>query len=92
MFAPLVPRSSVLFVSQASLDKANGAPATKYGLRKRIEPVRDCRSITKKHMKFNDAMPKMRVDPERYTVEADGNLCTAEPATKLPLTQAFFVY
>jgi urease len=43
-------------------------------------------------MKFNDERPKMKVDPERYTVEADGVVCTAEPADALPLTQAYFVY
>lgn len=88
MFAPLVPRSSVLFVSAASLDTVTSG----YGLRKRVEPVRGCRSVSKKDMRFNDAMPKMHVDPERYAVEADGVLCTAEPATELPLTQAWFVY
>ncbi|KAI1378518.1 urease [Hypoxylon crocopeplum] len=92
MFAPLVPRSSVLFVSQASLDAAHGAPAAGYGLRKRVEPVRGCRAVGKKDMRFNDTMPRMRVDPERYVVEADGKVCTAEPATELPLTQAWFVY
>ncbi len=89
MFAPLVPSTSVLFVSQASI--SSGAIAT-YGLRKRVEPVRGCRSVGKKDMAFNDAMPRMKVDPERYTVEADGKLCTAEPATVLPLAQDWFVY
>jgi urease len=37
-------------------------------------------------------MPKMRVDPESYTVEADGVACEAEPSETLPLSQAFFVY
>lgn len=89
MFAPLVPETSVLFVSQASV--ASGAIAS-YGLRKRVEPVRGCRTVGKKDMKFNDAMPKMRVDPERYTVEADGVVCTAEPSSELPLTQSWYVY
>jgi urease len=89
MFAPLVPQTSVLFVSQASI--ASGVIAS-YGLRKRIEAVRGCRTIGKKDMAFNDAMPRMKVDPERYTVEADGKLLTAEPATELPLTQNWFVY
>ncbi len=88
MFAPLVPQSSLLFVSQASLPHVTAT----YGLRKRIEAVRNCRGVSKKDMRFNDAMPKMRVDPERYTVEADGVLCTAAPAEVLPLTQAWFVY
>ena len=26
------------------------------------------------------------------TVEADGKVCTAEPAVELPLSQAYFVY
>ncbi|KAK3693669.1 putative urease [Podospora appendiculata] len=89
MFAPLVPETSVLFVSQASV--ASGLVAS-YGLRKRVEAVKGCRTVGKKDMKFNDAMPRMRVDPERYTVEADGVVCTAEPSTELPLTQSYFVY
>lgn len=89
MFAPLVPETSVLFVSQVSVESGTvGA----YGLKKRVEPVRGCRTVGKKDMKFNDTMPKMKVDPERYTVEADGMVCEAEPSSELPLTQAWFVY
>jgi urease len=89
MFAPMVPQSSVLFVSAASIE--SGAIAT-YGLRKRVEAVRGCRSVSKSDMKFNDAMPRMRVDPESYVVEADGAVCEAAPADSLPLSQAYFVY
>jgi urease len=59
----MVPSTSITFVSQASID--SGAIAS-YGLRKRVEAVKGCRTITKKDMKFNDTMPRMRVDPERY--------------------------
>ena len=89
MFAPMVPETSVLFVSQASIEHGI---VQAYGLRKRVEPVKGCRSVGKRDMKFNDAMPRLKVDPERYTVEADGEVCTAEPSTELPLTQAYFVY
>ncbi|KAK5663718.1 hypothetical protein OQA88_4149 [Cercophora sp. LCS_1] len=89
MFAPMVPETSVLFVSQSSVD--SGTVAT-YGLRKRVEPVKGCRTVGKKDMKFNNTMPKMKVDPERYTVEADGKVCEAEPSSELPLTQSWFVY
>ncbi|KAK4132557.1 urease [Trichocladium antarcticum] len=89
MFAPAVPETSVAFVSQASID--SGAVAA-YGLRKRVEPVRRCRGIGKADMKFNDAMPRMTVDPERYTVEADGVVCAAAPSAELPLAQQFYVY
>ncbi|KAH9438502.1 Urease [Pyricularia oryzae] len=89
MFAPRVPQTSVLFVSQASVDQ--GVVQT-YGLRKRVEPVKGCRSVGKKDMKHNAVMPRMRVDAETYTVEADGVVCTALPSDELPLTQQYFVY
>ncbi|KAF1988483.1 urease [Aulographum hederae CBS 113979] len=89
MFATMVPSTSITFVSQASLD--NGKVKS-YGLKKRVEAVKGCRTVGKRDMKFNDAMPKMKVDPERYTVEADGMVCEAAPAEILPLTQAYFVF
>ena len=89
MFAPAVPRTSVTFVSQASL--ASGTVAS-YRLRKRVEAVRDCRRVGKADMKYNDAMPRIKVDPETYAVEADGEPCTAAPAATLPLTQQYYVY
>jgi urease alpha subunit len=41
-------------------------------LTKRLVAVKNCRSITKADLPFNDAMPKITVDPETYTVTADG--------------------
>jgi hypothetical protein len=52
-----------MFVSQASIDQG---VIESYNLRKRVEPVKNCRNIGKKDMKYNDAMPKMKVDPESY--------------------------
>lgn len=89
MFAPLVPSSKALFVSQAAVDA--GVPAA-YGLRSRVEPVRGCRAISKRDMRLNDALPAIEVDPESYEVRADGELCTAAPADTLPLSQAYYVY
>ncbi|KAB8233711.1 hypothetical protein BDV23DRAFT_143211 [Aspergillus alliaceus] len=89
MFGAYVPSTSIMFVSQASID---AGIVQSYGIKKRIEAVKNCRNIGKPDMKYNDVMPKMRVDPESYTVEADGQLCDAQPATSLPLTQDFFVY
>ncbi|UKZ49039.1 Urease [Trichoderma virens] len=89
MFAPLVPQTSILFVSNESI--VSGAIAS-YGLRKRVEAVKGCRTVSKSDMRYNDTMPKMKVDPESYIVEADGQVCSAEPATTLPLTQAWYVY
>ncbi|KAK4128121.1 urease [Parathielavia appendiculata] len=89
MFATSLPSTSVAFVSQASVD--SGAVGS-YDLQKRVVPVRGCRSVTKADMKFNDAMPRMRVDPESYVVEADGVVCEAEPIAELPMAQRCYVY
>jgi urease alpha subunit len=58
-----VPATSITFVSQASIDSG---VVKSYGLRKRVEAVKNCRNISKRDMKYNDVMPKMKVDPERY--------------------------
>lgn len=52
-----------MFVSQASI---NLGIIETYGIKKRVEAVKNCRNIGKKDMKYNDAMPKMKVDPESY--------------------------
>lgn len=89
MFGAFIPQTSLTFVSQASIDSG---VVDSYGLKKRIEPVKNCRKISKKDMKLNDLMPKMKVDPESYRVEADGLHCTVEPADRLPLSQEYYVY
>lgn len=89
MFSTMVPRTSITFVSEASI---KSGVIESYKLQKRVEPVKGCRTICKKDMKYNDLMPKMKIDPESYRVEADGMHCTAEPAKTLPLTQQYYVY
>ena len=58
-----VPQTSITFVSKASVE--TGTVQT-YNLRKRIEVVKNCRNIGKRDMKYNELMPKMKVDPETY--------------------------
>jgi urease subunit alpha len=80
---------SIAFVSQ--LCQVEGVAAG-YGLNKRVEPVRKCRGLTKKDMKWNDALPRITVDPEMYQVTADGEVLTCEPAKVLPLAQRYFFF
>jgi len=81
--------TSITFVSQAAY--AQGI-AEKLGLKKRIEPVRNCRNIGKKDMVLNDATPRIEVDPETYKVTVDGEPCTCEPAAVLPMAQRYFLF
>ncbi|KAG8986613.1 Urease [Tulasnella sp. 427] len=81
--------NSVAFVSQISIE--SGVYAS-YRLSKRAEAVKGCRKVTKKDMKWNDATPKMKVNPETYAVHADGVLADVAPADKLPLTREYNIF
>jgi urease alpha subunit len=92
MFAALgraVGSSSVAFVSNASIQREM---VSRYQLRKRIEPVSNCRNLGKKDMRLNDALPKIEVDPETYKVTADGQHLTCAPAQSLALAQRYFLF
>jgi len=43
-------------------------------------------------MVLNDALPVIEVDPETYSVRADGELLVCEPAAILPMAQRYFLY
>ncbi|MGL5616322.1 MAG: urease subunit alpha [Sarcina sp.] len=62
------------------------------GLERIVKPVKGIRSLTKKDMKLNDAMPKLEVDPQTYDVTVDGELINCEPATELPMAQRYFLF
>jgi urease subunit alpha len=81
--------TSLAFVSQLSLDRGSVAG---YGLAKRTAAVRGCRSVSKRDMKLNDALPLIRVDAESYVVTADGMELRAKPAEVLPLAQRYFLF
>jgi urease subunit alpha len=81
--------TSVTFVSRAALD---GGVGQRLGLRKQLEAVRGTRTVRKRDMVHNDALPVMEVDPQTYEVRADGKLLTCAPATILPLAQRYFLF
>ncbi|BDD91671.1 urease subunit alpha [Pandoraea sp. XJJ-1] len=87
--AGALARTSLTFVSQAAYD---GDVAGRYGLAKRIVPVRNIRQVTKANMIHNDWLPHISVDPETYQVIADGQLLTCEPASVLPMAQRYFLF
>ncbi len=84
-----VSSTSLTFVSQAALDAKS---LDHLGLRKRLAPVRNTRAITKRDLLWNDTLPKIEVDPETYTVKADGVALRCEPARVLPMAQRYFLF
>ncbi|MFZ2628337.1 MAG: urease subunit alpha [Rugosibacter sp.] len=82
-------KTSLTFVSQASLKNPD---VQSLGLKKRLEPVKNCRKITKADMLHNSATPIIEVDTETYAVRADGELLVCEPAKILPMAQRYFLF
>jgi len=82
-------KTSLTFVSQASLKNHD---LHSLGLKKRLEPVKNCRKITKADMLHNSATPVIEVDTETYAVRADGELLVCEPAKVLPMAQRYFLF
>ena len=70
----------------------DGGVAESLGLEKIICPVVNTRSISKHDMVLNDYLPEIEVDPETYTVTADGEVLTCEPADLLPMAQRYFLF
>jgi len=81
--------TSVSFVSQAAVE---GGIAQRYGLGKRLVAVRGTRGVRKADLIHNNLQPRMEVDPQTYTVRADGELLTCEPLAELPLAQRYFLF
>jgi len=88
-FGGALARSSLSFVSQAGL--ANGI-GERFKLAKTLSAVKNIRGIGKRHMLLNDYAPAMEVDPQTYSVRADGQLLTCEPAVSLPMAQRYFLF
>ena len=78
---------SVHFVSQAGLGGGN-----LLALARPLAAISGCRTLGKKDLVHNDALPTIEVDPDSYEVRADGELLTCEPAAVLPMAQRYFLF
>lgn len=81
--------TSVTFVSETALREGTLAPLE---LGKRLCAVRNTRNVSKKDLLWNNALPKIEVDPETYVVKADGRELRCEPAVTLPMAQRYFLF
>jgi urease subunit alpha len=82
-----VPALALHFVSSAGLQSDNLR-----SLRRPIVAVRGCRSVRKKDLRWNDALPEIEVNPETYEVRANGELLQCDPVEILPLAQRYFLF
>jgi urease subunit alpha len=80
--------TSWTFVSGAALAAKRLPPR----VTRPLLPVRNTRRIGKRDMVLNDAMPKIDIDPEKYTVTIDGERIAPNAAKVLPLGQRYFLF
>jgi len=57
-----------------------------------LSAVKNIRAVRKQHMIHNSYLPTMEIDAQTYTVRADGQLLSCEPALKLPMAQRYFLF
>lgn len=66
--------------------------AEKYGIKKKVLPIKGASTAKKSDMKHNSATPKIDVDPQTYIVTVDGKVAYSEPAEELPLAQRYYLF
>ena len=88
-FGKAVQSTSIIFTSQLALD--NGMQE-KINCDKKLAAVKNCRSIGKKDMLYNDSTPEIDVNPETYEVKVNGKITTTDPATKLSLGRLYHLF
>ncbi|MBT2505708.1 urease subunit alpha [Streptomyces sp. ISL-98] len=81
--------NSLNFVADAAIE--DDLPE-RLGLGKRFVPIRNTRRVTKADMRENDALPRVEVDPDTFTVTIDGDVVEPAPAAELPMTQRYFLF
>ncbi|MCX4638736.1 urease subunit alpha [Streptomyces sp. RPA4-5] len=81
--------NSVNFVAPQAL--ADGLPE-RLPLSKSFEAIRSTRGITKADMRNNDALPRVQVDPDTFTVTIDDEVVEPRPAAELPMAQRYFLF
>jgi urease subunit alpha len=81
--------NSVNFVTQTALDDGL---TERLGLAKALVPICNTRQVTKADMRENDAMPRVEVEPDTFTVRIDGEVIDPAPAAELPMAQRYFLF
>lgn len=88
-YGKALKNTTAMFVSKVSIE--NGV-VPGYNLGKQVLPVQGCRDISKADMVFNNATPKLEVNPQTHEVKMDGKVITCEPIDVLPMAQRYFMF
>ncbi|MDR2141575.1 MAG: urease subunit alpha [Deltaproteobacteria bacterium] len=91
-YGPCAPNLGLTFVTEAALGDGLAERLRAHGLSRKLAAAANTRALGKKDLIFNDATPRLEVDPQTYEVRADGELLTCEPAAVLPMAQRYFLF
>jgi urease subunit alpha len=87
--AAVAAATSVHFVSPQAIEDGIG---DRLAVNRRLVAVTDVRKVGKAQMPLNDAMPRIEVDPDTFTVRIDGEVWREQPAAELPMAQRYFLF
>jgi len=86
-FGSALAKTCVSFVSAAACE---AGVAGRLQLQRQVRPVERTRTITKRDLVRNNALPVIEVDPETFAVTADGVHATVPPAKSISLNRLYF--
>ncbi len=86
---PVAAASSLAFVSPGAYEDGI---AERLALGATVVPTEPVGGRGKSSMPENDALPRIEVDPERFTVTVDGEEIVPAPVAELPLAQRYFLF
>ena len=86
-FGAALPKTCVSFVSAAAYE---AGVAERLQLQRQVRPVERTRTITKRDLVRNNALPAITVDPETFAVTADGVQATVPAARSVSLNRLYF--
>lgn len=81
--------TSVHFVAPQAVDDGL---ADRIAVNRRLVAVKNVRQVGKAQMPLNDALPRVEVDADTFTVRIDGDVWQEQPATELPMAQRYFLF
>ncbi len=88
--APKVAAATSLhFVSEQAIEDGL---ADRLAVDRKLVAVSNVRKVGKADMPLNDAMPRIEVEPDTFTVRIDGEVWDEQPATELPMAQRYFLF
>jgi urease subunit alpha len=81
--------TSVHFVSPQAVEDGL---ANRIDVKRRLVAVENVRQVGKAQMPLNDALPRIEVEPDTFTVRIDGDVWQEQPAAAVPMAQRYFLF